>query len=270
MPGRLCHDCHPTAVPLPSHCPTAAPLPFSGAIYPLVQAAVAAAAAPDAPATAAAAASCGFLFHRRGPAAQGSYTNLWLARCVLIASSRSSRISRLVIDEEVAAAQFAQSFPDAGGWVRRLWRSGRYSVRSGLQYCGFGGPPELFSMIACFCADPAVQRIPAAVLAEPSVQAQLSKLRAAYHRQHEQAPHPAVLLQLWAQQASPTIPAALPSHNVPRRPTKSMAAGSSCAGSSCAGETVATALAAFDPALRGCCRWQHLTLIGGVAVDGSI
>ena len=138
--------------------------------------------------------------HRR--AAQGSYTNLWLTRCILIASHRSSRIFRLVVDEEITAAKFAKSFPDTGGRARRLWRRGRFSAQAGLHHCGYYGPPKLFSTIACFCADPAVQRIPVAALSQPAAQAQLSKLRAAYHCQHEQAPHPAVLLQLWAQQAS--------------------------------------------------------------------
>ena len=79
------------------------------------------------------------------------YITAWLARAWLVAAMAREGVKQLTGTQQVTWQDFAESFPDPGGWFARLVPRGkRYkSLHDYLQDLGYQGRPELFSGYTC-------------------------------------------------------------------------------------------------------------------------
>ena len=121
----------------------------------------------------------------------GRYTVSWLSRAFLFALTRTTGAIKLDADG-VGIRLLARMAPDQHQWLWRLTGvegNRRMSIGELFSQVGYTGPPELFSMWACLCAD-----IPIAKLV--GREQHLHQKCVAFQQLHGWSPHPAVLVEM--------------------------------------------------------------------------
>ena len=126
------------------------------------------------------------LAYRLSPQASGTklkYTTAWRARAWLLAAMAREGVNQLTGTQQVTCTDFAESFPDSGGWFARLAARGkRYkSLYDYLQDLGYQGRPEFFSAHACLFLGKSMRVNPKWVLEHGK---DLQDFRASYRRIH--------------------------------------------------------------------------------------
>ena len=89
------------------------------------------------------------------------YVTMWTVRTYMITIMDKEGIPRLKIDPDMWTLSFCKMNPDENNYLTRLYWSFRpKSVEELLERCGCSGlRPELFSMLACFCGDAALDAV---------------------------------------------------------------------------------------------------------------
>ena len=97
--------------------------------------------------------------------ATGRYVKPWVFRIWVVVALRAKRIARLGMGDLDAVA-FAAGFPDQAGWIHRFSHGGSYAMQEIFDDLGYDGPPELFTMYACFFGGAKAQMFTAAWIRE--------------------------------------------------------------------------------------------------------
>ena len=126
------------------------------------------------------------LAYRLSPQGFGTklkYTTAWRARAWLLAAMAREGVKQLTGTRQVTWTDFAESFPDSGGWFARLVARGQHykSLYDYLRDLSYQGRPEFFSAHACLLLGKSMRVNPKWMLEHGK---DLQDFRASYRRIH--------------------------------------------------------------------------------------
>ena len=128
---------------------------------------------------------------------ENDHVSMWTVRTYLLTIMAKEGIQRLKVDADMWTLAFCKMNPDENQHLTRMcWSFRPKSVMELLEVCGCSGlRPELFSMVACFSGDDALDDIDCSAFTAAHVQ-QWRRAIVAYHRQERVVCIPAVASKL--------------------------------------------------------------------------